>query len=888
MYKKKRIILLALVLATSLAFPAVVGAQGKGVEYVRYDVSIEVLPNGDLWVTESQMVQFSGGPFTYGFAAIPTGRLESISEIGVWDGDQELSFDTSREGNDLVIKWYFPKTSDSTHTFVLKYKVTGALRIYPEGDILGWKAIPADHPAIVRASQVDVYLPQAFAGDQIQTDTWGTEAVFSMPEPGHLVFTPVEEIPSGRELEVWVQFPHGVVSASPSAWQLEMDQHNARFVWKQFDVTLNINRDGSVDVEEVQTVSVVEGHIYRFFRLLDLRETDGIRDVEVIGFTYAVPEELAEGYYALQKRRDSAEIAWQFPQMRSGEEATFILRYTANNPMRVLEDQGLDQLRWVAIFGNPDAPVWASTVRVILPEGAKVDPTATDISFSHEEESADNTLVYELKEIPAGREVVVQVSVVRNSLGVPKSQWQLDLEERIRQEQERQRLQVEQEARERARQAQIRLGLLATALAFLILGPIVALLVWYIWGRDKPVPLVADYLTEPPSTLHPALVATLVEEGAGIRAVVATIFRLAKKGFIEVRFAEDGVELVEKTPKGSRRGAGRRLINLTRPAELSLRPYEGRLLDELFADGSRVWLSNLPDSLREALPEIFEEIGEEAVKFFDGDPVLARTRWRHRGQWLVVIGALLSAIGTFFAFGTTVLAPGPGLGLIWAGAWFWAFSRWMPRKSAEGAEVAAKWEAFGRYLINLQSYGDLEQAQKILDEHFDYVVALGVVEPLVEFAAEQGAYWPIWSVPPLDKKARRGYRQRGRTQISPTARKALGRERISSPSTLPKVAPAFSLQEASDALVRGLQQTSDALVNLLNAAVEPETPGSPSFLDTLADALAEGSSGGGGGGTTPGFNWPSAGGGWSSPSSGGFGGGFGGGGGGGGGSRGFG
>jgi hypothetical protein len=49
-------------------------AQAKSFYWERFDVDVEVLPNGDLIVTENQTLNFSGGTFRAGFRTIPTGR----------------------------------------------------------------------------------------------------------------------------------------------------------------------------------------------------------------------------------------------------------------------------------------------------------------------------------------------------------------------------------------------------------------------------------------------------------------------------------------------------------------------------------------------------------------------------------------------------------------------------------------------------------------------------------------------------------------------------------------------------------------------------------------------------------------------------------------------
>src|SRR5690606_32939229 len=55
--------------------------------------------------------------------------------------------------------------------------------------------------------------------------------------------------------------------------------------------------------------------------------------------------------------------------------------------------------------------------------------------------------------------------------------------------------------------ARLRLGFGAASVLILVLGVAALIGIWYTWGRDRPLPEVADYLPEPPSDLPPGIVA---------------------------------------------------------------------------------------------------------------------------------------------------------------------------------------------------------------------------------------------------------------------------------------------------------------------------------------------------------------------------------------------
>lgn len=230
---------LGLLLALAVGFvgqAAPTLAQSKTLVWERYDVNLEVLPNSDILVEEIQEIAFTSGTFRFGFAAIPLDRVETISDVSVSEiingaerpytpnSTGEYGFTTAvNDSNELEITWYFRPTSNSTHTYILRYRVEGGLRIYEGGDQIWWKAIPADHNFPINSATVTVTLPQTFSKSELVVDAYGAPIDnASYTDRGQVVFT-AGHIPPGEELEVRVQFPHGVVQGSPPAWQSSDD-----------------------------------------------------------------------------------------------------------------------------------------------------------------------------------------------------------------------------------------------------------------------------------------------------------------------------------------------------------------------------------------------------------------------------------------------------------------------------------------------------------------------------------------------------------------------------------------------------------------------------------------------------------------------------------------
>jgi len=286
----------------------------------------------------------------------------------------------------------------------------------------------------------------------------------------------------------------------------------------------------------------------------------------------------------------------------------------------------------------------------------------------------------------------------------------------------------------------------------------------------------------------------------------------------------------------------------------NLRDYERMLIEKLFGGRTSVELSSLKEKFYTAIPKLKQEMYDEVVKegFFHRSPESTRKRYTALGIAGLVLSAVVGfcAVATLSEYASTaVCVP---LGLVIVGAALTVLGRFMPRKTAAGATAAARWQAFQRYLADIEKYTNLEEAQEIFDRYLPYAISFGLERQWVAKFTAVDTPAPTWYetyYPPVfipgggyrTGRARRG----GVFPVGMGGQGTGGREGGGRPS----------LQQTSESLGRSLQGMSDGLFSMLNSA-----------SSTLASAPR--SSGGGGGG-------------WS-------GGGFSGGGGGGGGSSGFG
>lgn len=124
----------------------------------RFDVNVAVQPDGSLAITETVVFRFVGGPFTFAYRELLTGHTDGITDIaatldgrplpaGDGPGQVEIS-----GRNPLRVTWHFEPTSNSAHTFVLTYRMSGVVRQAADSDYLLYQVLPDDYEYVIGRS----------------------------------------------------------------------------------------------------------------------------------------------------------------------------------------------------------------------------------------------------------------------------------------------------------------------------------------------------------------------------------------------------------------------------------------------------------------------------------------------------------------------------------------------------------------------------------------------------------------------------------------------------------------------------------------------------------------------------------------------------------------
>jgi len=207
-------------------FPANVLAD-KTYHAETFEVLVDIQPDGSLLVTETVTFRFDGGPFTYVFREIPRVELDDLHVLEtamdgvVLPAGDEAGQAEIAEGNPVRVTWHFEPTRDSTHVFVLSYRVEGAIHHGANADSLLWRAIPAGHEYLVKRSVIQIRYPAGLVPLGAPTLHGST---FELEEgQGKFIFT-TGEIPPDTEVKAGLSFPAGNLASQPPAWQREQEQ----------------------------------------------------------------------------------------------------------------------------------------------------------------------------------------------------------------------------------------------------------------------------------------------------------------------------------------------------------------------------------------------------------------------------------------------------------------------------------------------------------------------------------------------------------------------------------------------------------------------------------------------------------------------------------------
>lgn len=231
--------LVLLILASTAVY-----AQSRSIVWDRWDVVIEDVDttNNTFVVNEIYDIRFFG-TFRFGQAVIPLDRVERIDSVEVYQDGQPLRqgcsglpgsycVEDTVEGLSIVYNFLTPITDDVAN-FVLQYRVSGALRVYPDGDQLWWIGVTSEKYGYpVNSSTIRVELPPEYAPREgiDPVVTYGVDATVDV-QGSTIIAQAQRQIDPDEAFEIRAQYPHDP-NAEVAYWQADFDEQ------REFDETV--------------------------------------------------------------------------------------------------------------------------------------------------------------------------------------------------------------------------------------------------------------------------------------------------------------------------------------------------------------------------------------------------------------------------------------------------------------------------------------------------------------------------------------------------------------------------------------------------------------------------------------------------------------------------
>ncbi|MBW4462793.1 MAG: DUF2207 domain-containing protein [Nodosilinea sp. WJT8-NPBG4] len=182
-------------------------------------VEMDVQPNGDMWVTETQNYVFTANYTNERYRCIPLGMVDDITDVTATENGQQVAATTGTQDDQLWIRWQHSLNPPESRVFVLKYRVIGGLHVNGDKTQVYWKAIFADREAPVLSSAVTVRLPDVLSGQVLGYSTYGVPATSRTIDGTTFEFVANQTLQPGDELEVQVVFPSSILHLPQPQWQ---------------------------------------------------------------------------------------------------------------------------------------------------------------------------------------------------------------------------------------------------------------------------------------------------------------------------------------------------------------------------------------------------------------------------------------------------------------------------------------------------------------------------------------------------------------------------------------------------------------------------------------------------------------------------------------------
>ena len=489
-------------------------------------------------------------------------------------------------------------------------------------------------------------------------------------------------------------------------------------VIERFDSTIEVSADGSIRVEE-HIVPRFTGTWNGIFRTIPIeyRSPQGLNYTLRLNIASVTDDEGRSLKYESSRERHYRKLKIWVPGATNTTK-TVKVTYSVSNGLRFFDEH--DELYWNVTGDEWEVPIESASAQVTLPAGVSgVRATAFRGAYGSTEQS-DVTI----------EESGVSVRTTRG-LGMREGLtvvvgWNPGVVHRPT-------------ATERTVDA-------VYSNLPLAIPPLVFFGMFRLWrrrGRDPELsPITTQY--EPPPSMTPAELGTLIDGKPDMRDITSTIVDLAVRGYLHITETKDERLFGLLSSKDYTF-----TLKKTRNEWTSLKPHERELLDALFSGDTSVTLSDLKNKFYKHLPGLRNGLYGNLVSdgLYTGRPDRVRSMYVIGG---VVLGLLVGfGSATFMAWLGMQPAAGIIAGIL-SGLIVVMFGWFMPSRTVQGTRQLERVLGFREFLSRVES-DRLDRTVKtpeMFEKFLPFAMALGVEDNWAK--AFEGIYRepPSWYTGP--------------------------------------------------------------------------------------------------------------------------------------------
>ncbi len=193
-------------------------AQPKSYRIERVVILAQVNLDGSMIIQEKRTYHFRGR-FKWADYRLPIKGFASVEDFSLRDDDvayrpgqseERGTYLIQKSENEFYVKWFY-RASNETRTFVLSYKVTDLLRVYPDVSELYYMFIGEGWDRVTKEASVTVKLPEGAERHEIHAwghgPLWGSVSI----KDANTVQLDVSNLPKHRYWEGRILFPSRLV-----------------------------------------------------------------------------------------------------------------------------------------------------------------------------------------------------------------------------------------------------------------------------------------------------------------------------------------------------------------------------------------------------------------------------------------------------------------------------------------------------------------------------------------------------------------------------------------------------------------------------------------------------------------------------------------------------